>query len=377
MHVGFLARQLARRGHRVHVICGSDSPLAQNLCESGIEPCHLDLSGYFHPHGILKLARWLEARPVEIVHAHYSRDLWTIVPAMAYSKAGRKLPLLLTKHIGTGKPKRDFLHRRLYRRVDFLIAISEVIRQNLIATHPVSAENVGVIHHGIDLEEFSPAKISDRTLRQELGFSHEAVVVGMVGRLQIGKGHLEFLEAAARLHKVEPQTRFLIVGEATRGEPRDAEAIRQKCRDLQLEEAVIFLGFRKDVVRVLAAMDVFVFPSHAEAFGLALIEALAAGKAVIASNNDGVLDIIKDADTGLLVPPRNSAALLQAALRLVRDEKLRQAMGAAGREAAVKYFSVSRMLDQIETLYVDLQNQTDHDRNLKDKAYAEIVAGAA
>lgn len=374
MHVGFLARQLARRGHHVLTACAPNTPLAHDLRESGFEPYLLDLSGYFHPRRVIRLARWLKAQPVEIIHAHFSRDLWTIVPALSFSKIGRKIPLLLTKHIGTGKPKRDPLHRWLYRHVHFLIAISEVIRQNLIATHPISSEKVGVIHHGVDPEQFSLAKISDRTLRQELGFSHEDVVVGMVGRLQISKGYLEFLEMAARLRRLRPNTKFLIVGEATRGEPRDAEIILQKRKALQLEETVKFLGFRKDVTVVLAAMDIFVFPSHAEAFGLALIEAMAAGKAVIASNNDGVLDIVQDVQTGILIPPRNVEALVQACLRLLEDESLRRKMGEAGRKLALQKFSVQRMLDQIESTYYQLQFQTGFKTAVEDKAYAAARA---
>lgn len=355
MHVGFLARQLAQRGHNVTTITGSDSPLAHDLRAAGFQPLEFSQAGYFKPQSIARLYRYFASHPVDVVHSHYSRDLWTIVPALKSGRVKSRLPLLLTKHIGTGKPKRDFLHRWLYQRVDYLIAISEVIRQNLIATHPLSSEKVGVIHHGIDLEQFSLDKISDRSVRQELGFSHEQVVVGMVGRLQISKGCLEFLEMARRVHHEYPQTRFVVIGEATRGEPRDADFIRAKQHELQLEKVVTFLGFRKDIPAVLAAMDIFVFPSHAEAFGLALLEAMAAGKAVVASNNDGVLDIVADGVNGLLVPPRAVAALTYACLRLVEDATLRQRMGQAGREIVEQKFSVQHMLERLEILYERLQ----------------------
>lgn len=354
MHVGFLARQLAQRGYHVLPVCAPDTPLARDFVDSGFEPYLLDRAGYFQPRSLVRLLRLLETQRVQIVHSHFSRDLWTIVPAMSFGGAARKAPLLLTKHIGTGKPKRDVLHRQLYQRVDYVIAISEVIRKNLLATHPLSTDKVGVIHHGVDLKQFSLAKISDRSVRRELGFSQEEVVVGMVGRLQIGKGGLEFLEMARRVHQAQPNTRFLIVGEATRGEPRDAELIRQRCRELGLENIVTFLGFRTDVPEVLAALDVFVFPSHAEAFGLALLEAMAAAKAVIASNNDGVLDLISEERLGLLVPPRDVEALTAACLRLVADENLRQSMGEASRAAALQKFSVQHMLERIESLYHSL-----------------------
>ncbi len=358
MHVGFLARQLAQRGHRVLTVCAPQTPLAQDFHEAGFEPYLLDPAGYLKPRSLVRLKRCLESQPVEIVHSHYSRDLWSIVPALAWRGGEHRLPLVLTKHIGTGKPKRDLLHRWLYRRVDYVIAISEVIRKNLIATHPLSSEKVGVIHHGLDLEQFSMSKISDRGLRRELGFSHGEVVVGMVGRLQISKGCLEFLAMAQRVHRAQPNTRFVIVGEPTRGEPSEAELIRQKCRDLQLEKIVTFLGFRKDIPAVLAAFDIFVFPSHAEAFGLALLEAMAAGKPVIASNNDGVLDLVRDERSGLLFPPQEVEALTQACLRLVVNENLRRQMGEASRNVVLQKFSVQRMLEQLESLYYRLQSRT-------------------
>lgn len=162
---------------------------------------------------------------------------------------------------------------------------------------------------------------------------------------------------ARRVHLQQPHTKFVIVGEATRGEPQEAELIRAKHRELQLEQFVTFLGFRTDIPAVLAALDVFVFPSHAEAFGLALLEAMAAGKAVIASNNDGVLDLVSHEENGLLFPPRAIEVLTQTCLRLVQDATLRQRMGTASRALVESKFSVQRMLEQIESLYYQLQTQ--------------------
>jgi glycosyltransferase involved in cell wall biosynthesis len=257
----------------------------------------------------------------------------------------------VTKHIGTSKAKRDFLHRWLYQRVDYLIAISEVIRQNLIATHPISASQVGVVHHGIDLHDFFQASRARDALREELGFSRDQIVFGIIGRLQIGKGYLEFLEMAHQIGRLRPRARFLMVGEATRGEPEEANLILNKIEHPQLRPIVKWVGFRKDVPRLLAAMDVFVFPSHAEAFGLVLIEAMAAGKPVISSNCDGVLEIVRHGETGFLVAPRDVAALTEAAERLLQDEALRQKMGEAGRRLAAEAFSVERTLENIEALY--------------------------
>ncbi len=358
MHVRFLSQKLQQRGHRVLVVCSPDSPLENDLREFGLETYPFNLFGYFHPLAMRGLHRFVEQKSVNIIHSHFSRDLWTIVPALALGQGTNQIPLILTKHIGTGRAKRDWLHRLIYKRVNFLIAISEVIRQNLIATHPIAPCQVGVVHHGIDLQDFSSEKASDRSLRAEWGFSGDDIVFGMIGRLQLGKGYMEFLEMARRLASQIPQAKFLIVGEATRGEPEDANVILQRLDELRLKRVLKWVGFRKDIPRVFAAMDVFVFPSHAEAFGMVVIEAMAARKPIVASNSDGILDIITHNQTGILVPPRDVEALLSACRLLAEDHGMRERLAAAAHLAAQEKFTADRMLDEIEAIYQRLQKSS-------------------
>jgi glycosyltransferase involved in cell wall biosynthesis len=348
MHVGFLSTHLAGRGHKIIPVCYPDSPLEHDLRERGFKPLHLKRGGYFHPFAIRQLANWMKKMKVELVHSHYSRDLWAIVPALQY---GYRLPLIFTKHIGTQKPKRDWLHRWIYRHVDHCVAISEVIRRNLIATHPLAAEQISVVHHGVDLDQFTPDRIDREAVRNELGYAREHLVLGIIGRLQISKGYLEFLEMARRIKSEAPQARFLLIGEASRGESSEAQMILEKIREWQLEEIVQWLGFRRDIPRLLSAMDIFVFPSHAEAFGIVLIEAMAMAKPVVSSNCDGVLDIVQDHEAGLMVPPRNVEALTQAVSALARDARLRLELGRRARSHVLKFFTLQHTLDAIEFIY--------------------------
>jgi glycosyltransferase involved in cell wall biosynthesis len=221
----------------------------------------------------------------------------------------------------------------------------------LLATHPLRPEQVSVVHHGVDLSQFAPEAIDRSQVRQELGLTPDHLVLGIIGRLQVSKGYLEFLAMARQIAAEIPQARFLLVGEASRGEAREAEMILAKIHEWQLEKVVCHLGFRRDIPRLLAAMDIFVFPSHAEAFGLALIEAMAMAKPVVASNCDGVLDIVIDQQTGLMVPPRRVEALSQAVRSLARNAEQRHAIGRRGREHVLQYFSLDRMLDAIESIY--------------------------
>jgi glycosyltransferase involved in cell wall biosynthesis len=349
MHVGFLSTHLAKRGHKIIPVCCPASPLDRDFRERGFTAHGLKLGGYLHPLGICRLAQWLEHMAVDLVHSHYSRDLWTIAPALQLGH--RRAPLVFTKHVGTQKPKRDWLHRWIYRYVNQCVAISEVIRQNVIATHAISPERVSVVHHGVDLDQFSPDRIDRWAVRSELGYTPQHVVLGIIGRLQVSKGYLEFLEMARRLASETPWARFLLIGEASRGESDEAQLILDRIRQWQLEDVVRWVGFHRDIPRLLSAMDIFVFPSHAEAFGIVLIEAMAMAKPVISSNCDGVLDIVLDRETGLLVPPRNVEALTQAARQLIQNLEQRDGLGRRAQTRALNFFTLERMLNAIESIY--------------------------
>src|SRR5690606_31397900 len=134
---------------------------------------------------------------------------------------------------------------------------------------------------------------------------------------------LEFLDMAAAISARHAQVRFVIVGEATRGEEERARPIYERLHSLRLKDRVIMAGFRSDIPEVLAAMDIFAFPSRAEAFGLVLIEAMAIGRAVVSTRCDGVLDIIEEERNGLLFEPGQTADLTRQVERLIEDEMLR------------------------------------------------------
>jgi len=214
-----------------------------------------------------------------------------------------------------------------------------------------------VIHHGIDLKQFQFREEDRHAVRAELGIRPDAKVIGIIGRLQIGKGYLEFLQMARRVKGAHPDARFLIVGPATRGETKEAGLILGKIREWDLQDCVIRTGFRADIPRVLSAMDLFVFPSHAEAFGLVLIEAMAVGLPIVSSSCDGVLDIVHHGETGWLVPPRDVTQLTEAVLALLQDEQKRKAFGEAGRRRAESCFDIEWMVNRVEDVYGRLVRQ--------------------
>ena len=265
-----------------------------------------------------------------------------------------KIPLLLSKRVGSYIQKKDLFHRFTYRNVSRVLAISSVIHRNVLDTTPMTAEGVVTLHDAIDTELFSPERANGSKIRAELGIGKETVVIGFVGRFSAGKGHEELLKAIDIVRKLQKNLRFLVVGEASYGEEEYEGKIRDLATSLRVDDIVTFMGFRSDIPDVMAAFDIFAFPSHAESFGVVLIEAMAMERPVVSTNCDGVLDIVVDGETGLYVHPRNPDELAASLLRLIKDPVLRQRFGTAGRRRVVELFDQRRQLDRLEELYYSL-----------------------
>lgn len=189
-----------------------------------------------------------------------------------------------------------------------------------------------------------------QAFRAREGIPAGATVILCVSNFYPYKGHADLIEAAGRVAFRVPDSVFLLVG-------RDAgtlEACKARVRELGLDNTVLFLGSRTDVPDLLRACDLFVHPSHEEGFSNAILEAMAAGRPVVACNVGGNPEAIEDGETGLLVPLRRSEALAEAMVRLLRDPELRRAMEEKGRERATERFSVERMVREFETLYDSL-----------------------
>jgi glycosyltransferase involved in cell wall biosynthesis len=208
-----------------------------------------------------------------------------------------------------------------------------------------------VIRLGLDLGPFFAASRQVGRLRRELGFDDDVLLAGVVARVVAIKGPHVFLGAAARLKERCPNVRFLVVGDG---------AFRPECeamaKDLGLGGSVRFLGWRRDIPEVLSALDLVVLPTVMDFEGtpVALIEALAAGRAVVATDVGGVVDVIRPGQTGLLVPPNDPSALADAMQRLLGDPATRETLGRNGQQLVRGRYSRDRMIAETETYYREL-----------------------
>jgi len=350
-----VSAHLARRGHRVRLACCAGSRLAREARDARLDLSELEISGYIHPAATWRLSRLIRHHGISLQHCQHSRDLSLVVPAADLSGISPKI--VLSKRVGSYIHKRDFFHRYTYSRLARVLAISEVIHRNVLDTTPTPPERVITLHDAIDTEVFDPARADGMRVRSEFGYSAETIVVGFVGRFSPGKGHEELLQAASAVHGTRPEVRFLVVGEASAGEEPYAEIIRQMSARLGLDGIVTFAGFRRDTPDVMASFDILAFPSHAESFGVVLIEAMAMGLPVVSTNCDGVLDIVLDGETGIFVHPRASDELAAALFRLIDSQDLRSRLGAAGRRRALDLFGRKSQIDRLEQIYREVLSE--------------------
>jgi glycosyltransferase involved in cell wall biosynthesis len=230
-----------------------------------------------------------------------------------------------------------------------IIAITEVVRRCF--DQVIKSSKVIVVYNAIDFSVFDGSSTGD-SIRQEFEIPVEVPLVGEVGYLAPIKGYDDLVRAAVEVRQTVPQAMFLAVGGMPR--PRYVRKIRDLIKFYNLEGSFILAGFQSDIAAIFSALDLLVLPSHYEAFGRVLVEAMAAGKPVVGTNVGGIPEIIEDGVTGLLVEPGSPDELAQAIIRILQDPELARRMGAAGRETAKARFSPEQYVTQIQQIYGEL-----------------------
>ena len=342
-HVVDLASALHRKGYEVEVACSIADGLSKPLEEAGVpvRPLARRLVkrrvSLAYARGIRKLLR--EGR-FDLVHAH----IYASAVAAAIATRGTGLPLVVTEHTEASWQNRwaRRCSRWTYRRARRIIAVSTPIERRLIERDGVPPELVTLIPNAVIPASGNPPDLAD-TLPD--GWS-ERPLVGVVARLQPEKGVATFLKAAARVSKVSPEARFLVVGDGP---------LREELLDLVgragLRERVRFLGYRTDARALTGLLDVLVVPSLTEGSPLIVLEAMAAGVPVVASAVGGIPDQVRHGEEGVLVPPDDPDALAGALGALLEDPVRAHRLGEAGRRRTENEFSHEALVRRIEAVY--------------------------
>lgn len=317
----------------------------ETLDSFGVDITYLEKSK-FDPTTLPALLRVMDRQRSDILHLH-GYGATTFGRAAA---ALRRVPAILHEHANlTDTPWfQKAADRLLEPFTDIAIAVSASTAGFVIGPRQVPARKVRVVYLGAPLDEFSRPRTAAEVVeaRREIGARDGDCVIGTITRLHDSKGNEFLVEAARQVLDRRPVARFFLAGEGPLRQALEAQA-----RDANLGDRFVFLGFVRDVPRLLSAFDIDVFPSLWEGTPLTVFEALAAGKAIVATDADGLVDVLADGCDALVVPKRDAAALADRIVRLIDDTGERTRLSAAARATAARY-DIAAFVRKMERLYL-------------------------
>jgi len=250
-------------------------------------------------------------------------------------------------------PAKNELLRRVEQSLawitDRLVTVSEQVKNDLVGYGIAKAEKISVVPLGFDLDPFLNSHTQRGEFRREMGLSDEHKLVGIVGRIFPIKNHALFLESAARIAAQEPAARFVVVGDGV-----FRPNLENQARELGITDRVLFTGWRRDLPRICADLNVLVVSSDNEGTPVSAIEAMASSCPVVATRVGGLPDLIEDQKTGRLVPPRDAEALASAVLDLLNNTQTACELGQNAMAAVRQRFTVQRLLGDMDHLYTEL-----------------------
>lgn len=366
LHALTLSRGLVTAGYQVEVVSMKDGPLVPTVREAGIgiEVVHFEgrllkrdpllvlrtISGVrrvvrkfqpdiVHTHGPRAhffggIARRLEKVPLHVASAHGTHTQFV---------AGNERDL---GRFRSAVRQQQFaaIDRLTVRFADCVVAVCEATRQELVSGLGVPADKIAVVVNGI---EENPVSVQEaKTLRQALGFNEEQKVIVYVGSVSRHKGLPVLLAAFRMLVSSHPDCRLLVVGEGSYFDQMKADV-----SSAGLGDSVVLTGRRPDAVLLMAAGDVLVLPSLSEGLSLTLLEAAMLGRPMVATDVGGNAEVVKEGETGLLVPPGDPLALAASLAAVADDDQLREEMGKAARSLWESRYTVTRMVDDMAALY--------------------------
>jgi glycosyltransferase involved in cell wall biosynthesis len=344
-HVYSLMTRLDLARFDASVVSLSSGSAVRKLERAGFEVLVIDEPDEAVAVGMLT-AHLVETRP-DVVHTHmYRADIIGTKAVTALANAGHCRPYLVsTVHSSRIRSMEDReTIRRLTPQMDQLIAVSKSIERKIADEHRDGAP-VRLIYNGVDLDRYDHQEPCC-TLRDEYGMEPGSQIVGVVARLEPEKGHLTLLDAWPHVLRRVPDAYLLMVGEGSH-----REALAARAAENRVAHRVVFTGRRDDVPAVTAALDVAVLPSHREAQGLSILEAMALSRPVVASDVGGIPEMIEDGVTGLLVPHDQPEALAAAIVRLLTDHSLADTIARAAHDLVHDRFCVQVMVRSVEEIY--------------------------
>jgi glycosyltransferase involved in cell wall biosynthesis len=367
LHVAYLTAGLAERGYETTLVAGSlargEDSMAFVADELGIEverieELHREISPLRDAVAIARLARLIRRVRPHILHTHTAKA--GAVGRLAALLAGDARPPIVV-HTFHGHVLRGYfdplrtagfrlLERWLATKTTALVAVSPQVRDDLVSLGVAPRERFVVVRVGIELEQRVAAEQDGRgESRRVLGIGPDRFAVGWIGRMTGVKRTDDVLRAFRRLRDRGVDACLCMIGDGP-----DRPAVERRAHELGIMRDTLFLGYQEEVAPFYAAFDAMILPSINEGTPVSAIEALAAGRPVVATRVGGVPDVVREGEDGFLVEPGDTDELADRLAQLARDPALRERMGESGRQRVLPRYAVERLVDDVDRLYRSL-----------------------
>lgn len=344
-HLVDLCRELKKRGHEVFVALRPTNQWQDRLDFLAPENfLHVSIRNSFGMFSAKRIAGFIETQNIDVLHAHVARDY--LAASVACRIAGGRAKLVLTRHVVF--PMKPF-HKFALRNVDAAIAVSVGVEVQLEKIFP--AEKVTVIPNGIDPADITAEERRARAIafRSLHGIPQDAPLIVTIGQLLVLKGQRDFVLAANEIVKRHPECYFVVAGKDNSIDQSFRRELKRLVKVLGHDGRFSWLDWLDDISPLLSAADIFVSPSHSESFGLAILDAMAAGTPVVATATDGAKELLKG--TNALAPRKDPLALADKICEFLDDDERRRFLGNQLQEIAVEHFGLKAMVDATEAVY--------------------------
>ena len=317
----------------------------------GLELFHFPTGKLYSLNGLRQINHLLSLtknKKVDMIHTFFEKS--EVMGWLAMRLSGTPVWITSRRDLGFKRKKiYDKIFRMTSKDCKKCIANCNAVREQAIQQENLPPGKIEVIYNGLDLSEYQQT-LKNESLREELGVVNGVPLVGLIANFNFEiKGHIYFLGSAKKILEKVPNAKFVLVGDG-------ALRLRYEevARELNIKKDVYFLGKRTDVPAIISSLDVSVLSSTNEGFSNVIMESMAAGKPVVASNVGGSKEMIKDGITGYLVPPADSNAMANAIMDLLKSPEKAVAMGGMGRKVVQEKFTVETMVKKYEELYFSL-----------------------
>ncbi|MGI8908755.1 MAG: glycosyltransferase family 4 protein [Candidatus Sumerlaeaceae bacterium] len=350
-----LAMELNARGHSALLVVRGGSELEERARAAGVTCESLVFSGSFNPitdyADMRKLQRIIRGHHAEIVHCHRGKDHWVAAFAVA---ATTPVPRIVrTRHVITAMRNHAANRWLLRNRTDAVIAVSQIAADSFGSMLPLIQEKLRVVYSGVDTAAFTTDKRSE-AWRASIGVEHGEKLIGLIARMQAIKGQEVFLRAAAMVNAQASDTRFLIAGRSCGTKP---EQYMTLARELGIADRVIIRDWLDDVQTAMASLDVGVLASRgSEGSSRVTYEYMASGLPIVATAVGCIPEVLRDGETGLVVPPDDPDAMAGAISRILDSTELGSTLSNSARDRALNFHNRERWLREITAVYAGSPN---------------------